>query len=101
MTIYIKRILRYWKTRGEIAEVKEQLANQIRVTYASSRAVTDMFHDMVAYIGIDEMERLLIQARLSGDKYVSLTTWYMETLQSRKNAYDRSRGLQGSMAKPL
>lgn len=55
------------------------------MSYASHRAIRDFTHEMLACIGIDELEQLIEKAKSNDDKYVSLTTWYIDTILKRRN----------------
>lgn len=58
---------------------------RVHMAHNANRAVMDVFHEMVACIGIEEMESLLEKAKDRGDKYVCLAQWYIDTLRARKN----------------
>ena len=93
----IQIIKRYLKYR----EIRKRLNGELLMTYVASRAVLDVFHDMVASISIEEMDLLLQKAKDNDHKYVNLAIWYIETMHKRRNALNRSKGgLGGSDTKP-
>jgi len=61
------------------------MEKEIFMSYASHRAIRDFTHEMLACIGIDELEQLIEKAKSNDDKYVSLTTWYIDTILKRRN----------------